>query len=191
MKAPSSEFRDSIAWLSGSLSTLRDVGHPITTQDSLMTARLSSIIWDSHPPGYVRKFQFTTSCRELPPSTALLGARVQSFQQALGNLISIDGKTLRKSFDKASGKSPIHMVSAFAAASKLVLGQQKISDKSNEITAIPKLLELLALEGMIVSIDAMGTQKEIARKIREKKADYVLALKGNHSTLHDDIRTRR
>jgi hypothetical protein len=103
-------------------------------------------------------------------------------------LIAIDGKTLRKSFDKANGQSPIHMVSAFAAASKLVLGQQKISDKSNEITAIPKLLELLALEGMIVSIDAMGTQKEIARKIREKKADYVLALKGNHSTLHDDIR---
>ena len=115
-------------------------------------------------------------------------AWVQSFQQALGNLIAIDGKTLRKSFDKASGQSPIHMVSAFAATSKLVLGQQKISDKSNEITAIPKLLELLALEGMIVSIDAMGTQKEIARKIREKKADYVLALKGNHSTLHDDIR---
>lgn len=87
-------------------------------------------------------------------------AWIQSFQQALGNLIAIDGKTLRKNFDKASGQSPIHMVSAFAAASKLVLGQQKTSDKSNEITAIPKLLELLALEGMIVRIDAMGTQKE-------------------------------
>lgn len=104
-------------------------------------------------------------------------AWVQSFQQALGNLIAIDGKTLRKSFDKASGQSPIHRGSAFTAANKLVLGQQKISDKSNEITAIPKLLELLALEGMIVSIDAMGKQKEIARKIREKMADYVLALK--------------
>ena len=80
------------------------------------------------------------------------------------------------------------MVSAFAAASKLVIGQQKVDDKSNEITAIPKLLELLSLEGMIVSIDAMGTQKEIANQIRDKKADYVLALKGNHSTLHDDIR---
>lgn len=113
---------------------------------------------------------------------------VQSFQQALGNLVAIDGKTLRKSFDKANQQSAIHMVSAFAAASKLVIGQQKVDDKSNEITAIPKLLELLSLEGMIVSIDAMGTQKEIANQIREKKADYVLALKGNHSTLHDDIR---
>jgi predicted transposase YbfD/YdcC len=113
---------------------------------------------------------------------------IQSFQQALGNLIAIDGKTLRKSFDKANQQSAIHMVSAFAATSKLVLGQQKVDDKSNEITAIPKLLELLALEGMIVSIDAMGTQKEIANQIIDKKANYVLALKDNHSTLHDDIR---
>lgn len=113
---------------------------------------------------------------------------IQSFQQALGNLIAIDGKTLRKSFDKANQQSAIHMVSAFAATSKLVLGQQKVDDKSNEITAIPKLLELLALEGMIVSIDAMGTQKEIANQIIDKKANYVLALKGNHSRLHDDIR---
>lgn len=113
---------------------------------------------------------------------------VQSFQQALGNLIAIDGKTLRKSFDKANQQSAIHMVSAFASASKLILGQQKVDDKSNEITAIPKLLELLSLEGMIVSIDAMGTQKEIANQIIDKKADYVLALKGNHSALHEDIR---
>jgi len=113
---------------------------------------------------------------------------IQSFQQALGNLIAIDGKTLRKSFDKANQQSAIHMVSAFASASKLVLGQQKVDDKSNEITAIPKLLELLSLEGMIVSIDAMGTQKEIANQIIDKKADYVLALKGNHSTLHNDVR---
>lgn len=80
------------------------------------------------------------------------------------------------------------MVRAFASASKLVLGQQKVDDKSNEITAIPKLLDLLSLSWMIVSIDAMGTQKEIANQIIDKKADYVLALKGNHSTLHDDIR---
>lgn len=113
---------------------------------------------------------------------------IQSFQQALGSLIAIDGKTLRKSFDKANQRSAIHMVSAFASASKLILGQQKVDDKSNEITAIPKLLELLSLEGMIVSIDAMGTQKEIANQIIDKKADYVLALKGNHSTLHEDIR---
>ena len=79
----------------------------------------------------------------------------------------------------------------FERITNIVIHNVGSYDKSNEITAIPKLLELLALEGMIVSIDAMGTQKEIARKIREKKADYVLALKGNHSTLHDDIRTRR
>jgi len=113
---------------------------------------------------------------------------IQSFQQALGNLIAIDGKTLRKSFDKANQQSAIHMVSAFASASKLVLGQQKVDDKSNEITAIPKLLDLLSLAGMIVSIDAMGTQKEIANQIIDKNADYVLALKGNHGKLHDDIR---
>ena len=112
---------------------------------------------------------------------------VQSFQLALREVIAIDGKQLRKSFDKATEQSAIHMVSAFATSSKLVLGQEKVYEKSNEITAIPKLLDLLALEGSIVSIDAMGTQKKIAKKIRAKKADYVLSLKGNHSTLHHDI----
>lgn len=115
-------------------------------------------------------------------------AWVQSFQLALKEVIAIDGKTLRQSFDQATEQSAIHMVSAFATSSKLVLGQEKVHEKSNEITAIPKLLDLLAIEGAIVSIDAMGTQKKIAKKIREKKADYVLSLKGNHSTLHDDIR---
>jgi predicted transposase YbfD/YdcC len=115
-------------------------------------------------------------------------AWVKSFQLAVKEVIAIDGKTLRKSFDKASKKSPIHMVSAFASATKLVLGQQKTNEKSNEITAISKLLDLLSLTGQIVSIDAMDTQKKIAEKIRKKKADYVLALKGNHGTLHDDIR---
>ena len=112
---------------------------------------------------------------------------VQSFQKAVEGVIAIDGKTLRKSFDKANEQSAIHMVSAFASSTKLVLGQQKIYEKSNEITAIPELLDLLELEGMIVSIDAMGTQKKIAKKIRQSKADYVLALKGNHSTLHKEI----
>ena len=113
---------------------------------------------------------------------------VQSFQTALGDIVAIDGKTLRKSFDKATEQSAIHMVSAFSAGAKLVLGQEKIQEKSNEITAIPKLLDILSLEGMTVTIDAMGTQKAIAKKIVDKKADYVLALKGNHSTLHNDIR---
>lgn len=115
-------------------------------------------------------------------------AWVQSFQSTCREVIAIDGKALRKSFDMALGQSAIHMVSAFATSTKLVLGQEKGSDKSNEITAIPKLLDLLAIEGAIVSIDAMGTQKNIAEKIRNKKADYVLALKGNQGQLHDDTR---
>jgi predicted transposase YbfD/YdcC len=101
-------------------------------------------------------------------------------------VIAIDGKTSRRSGKKGS-KEPIHMVSAFAARQRLVLGQVKVAEKSNEITAIPKLLDLLAIEGAIVTIDAMGCQREIAQKIVDKKADYVLALKGNQGTLRDDV----
>lgn len=112
---------------------------------------------------------------------------VQSFQSALKEVIAIDGKCLRRSFDKASAQSAIHMVSAFATSTKLVLGQEKVAEKSNEITAIPKLLDLLKLSGAIISIDAMGTQKEIANKIRSKEADYILSLKGNQGTFHEDV----
>jgi predicted transposase YbfD/YdcC len=115
-------------------------------------------------------------------------AWIQSVQSTLQELVAIDGKSLRKSFDSTQGSSAIHMVSAFATSAQLVLGQEKVDDKSNEITAIPKLLDLLALEGSIVSIDAMGTQKQLAHMIRQKKADYLLALKGNHRQLHEDIR---
>ena len=94
---------------------------------------------------------------------------IQSFQLTVKEVIGIDGKTLRRSFDKATEQSAIHMVSAFATSMKLVLGQEKVHEKSNEITAIPKLLDLLFLEGAIVSIDAMGAQKKIAKKIRVKK----------------------
>lgn len=102
-------------------------------------------------------------------------------------IISIDGKTLRRSHDKCNGKPAIHMVSAWANTAGLALGQVKTNEKSNEITAIPELLNLLELQGCIVTIDAMGTQKAIAQKIREKKADYLLALKGNQETLKDDV----
>jgi predicted transposase YbfD/YdcC len=102
-------------------------------------------------------------------------------------VIAIDGKTVRRSGQKRKGQAPIHMVSAFAARQRLVLGQVKVAEKSNEITAIPKLLELLAIEGAVVTIDAMGCQREIAQKIMEKKADYVLALKGNQGTLREDV----
>ena len=104
-----------------------------------------------------------------------------------GQLVAIDGKPLRQSFDKADAKSAIHMVSAWATANHISLGQVVVDRKSNEITAIPKLLELLDLSGCLVTIDAMGCQAEIAGKIIEGKADYVLAVKGNQPTVHEGI----
>jgi predicted transposase YbfD/YdcC len=102
-------------------------------------------------------------------------------------VIAIDGKTVRRSGHKKAGKAPIHMVSAFAARQRLVLGQVKVADKSNEIVAIPKLLKMLDIEGAIVTIDAIGCQRGIAKVILEKKADYVLALKGNQGSLREDV----
>ncbi len=104
-----------------------------------------------------------------------------------GDIVPIDGKTVRRSFDRAASTSAIHMVSAWANRNRLVLGQVKVDDKSNEITAIPKLLKRLDLRGATVTIDAMGCQKEIAKVITEQGADYVLALKKNHSHLYDDV----
>jgi predicted transposase YbfD/YdcC len=104
-------------------------------------------------------------------------------------VIAIDGKTLRRSGRKKDASPPIHLVSAFAARQRLVLGQLKVAEKSNEITAIPKLLAMLAIEGAIVTIDAMGCQREIAQKVVDKKADYVLALKGNQGALREDVET--
>jgi predicted transposase YbfD/YdcC len=103
------------------------------------------------------------------------------------DVIAIDGKTSRRSGQKNKGINPLHMVSAFAARQRLVLGQVSVAEKSNEITAIPKLLDMLDIEGAIITIDAMGCQREVAAKIVAKKADYVLALKGNQGTLHKDI----
>ncbi len=103
-------------------------------------------------------------------------------------VIAIDGKTPRRSGDKKGAKQPIHMVSAFAARQRLVLGQVAVSEKSNEIVAIPALLDMMAIEGAVVTIDAMGCQRAIARKIKDKKADYILALKGNQTTLHEDVK---
>lgn len=101
-------------------------------------------------------------------------------------VVAIDGKTVRRSGGKA-GKGAIHMVSAFAARQRLVLGQVKVAEKSNEIVAIPKLLDMLAVEGAIITIDAMGCQRAIARKIIDKKADYVFGLKGNQGSLREDV----
>ena len=102
-------------------------------------------------------------------------------------VIAVDGKAVRRSGSKKGGKAHIHMVSAFAARQRLVLGQVKVAEKSNEIIAIPKLLEMLAIEGAIVTIDAMGCQRGIAQKILDKKADYILALKGNQGSLREDV----
>ena len=103
------------------------------------------------------------------------------------DLVAIDGKTLRRSYQEGGAKAPIHMISAFSSSQRLVLGQRKVADKSNEITAIPELLDLLTIKGAIVTIDAMGCQREIAKKIVSRQADYVLALKGNQGTLSDDV----
>jgi hypothetical protein len=101
-------------------------------------------------------------------------------------IIAIDGKTIRGAKHKGK-KSPIHMVSAFACENNLVLGQVKTDEKSNEITTIPKLLEILSIKDTVVTIDAMGCQKEIANKIIEKDADYILAVKANQEQLLEDI----
>ena len=109
-------------------------------------------------------------------------------EQTAGDVVAIDGKTIRRSADKAKGKLPIHMVSAWAAQNGLVLGQLATEEHSNEITAIPALLDLLKIKGCIVTIDAEGCQTAIAEKIsKEKKADYVLAVKGNQPKLQEQI----
>jgi hypothetical protein len=116
----------------------------------------------------------------------------QWLQQIMGSvcqeIIPIDGKSLRGSYDREKGLKNLHLVTAWASEQRLVLGQVKVEDHSNEITAIPALLELIDIAGAIITIDAMGTQTEIVRLIRQKKADYVLALKSNHSTLYNQVK---
>jgi predicted transposase YbfD/YdcC len=115
-------------------------------------------------------------------------AWVVTLTGAPAGVIAIDGKTLRRSGSKRKGaNAPIHMVSAFAARQRLVLGQVKVAEKSNEIIAIPALLDMMSIEGAIVTIDAMGCQRDIAAQIQAKDADYILALKGNQGTLREDV----
>jgi predicted transposase YbfD/YdcC len=123
---------------------------------------------------------------------AALLACIQQWLNALGaavagEVVAIDGKTLRGSFDTAAGKNPLHLVSAWATDARLTLGQIAVDAKSNEITAIPLLLELLDLRDCIVTIDAIGCQKEIAAAIRGREADYVLALKDNQPSMHQAV----
>lgn len=112
---------------------------------------------------------------------------VQAMFETDGQLIRVDGKTLRGSYERGGKQGMIHMVSAWASEHRLVLGQRKVNDKSNEITAIPELLRVLDLNGAVVSIDAMGCQTEIAAQIVEQHGDYVLALKGNQGNLYEDV----
>lgn len=121
------------------------------------------------------------------------GAAMQTWTQALhhatnGQIVALDGKAVRRSFDTASGKNALHLVNAWASESRLVLGQVAVDTKSNEIKAIPKLLELLDIRGCIVTCDALNTQKEIARQIVEQGGDYLLSLKDNHRLLHEEVR---
>lgn len=105
-----------------------------------------------------------------------------------GEVIPLDGKTVRRSFNRGSKQNAIHMVSAWASTNGVILGQVKTEEKSNEITAMPALLELLDVKGCLVTTDAMGCQTEIAKKIIDKGADYVLAVKGNQPHLYEDVR---
>ena len=112
----------------------------------------------------------------------------ESLREALGGqIVNVDGKTLRGAHDLASGKTPLNLVSAWVGANRLVLGQIRVKEDSNEITAIPPLLKVLALNDCIVTIDAIGAQKEIASEIRDQGADYVLALKGNQGLLYEGV----
>jgi predicted transposase YbfD/YdcC len=111
------------------------------------------------------------------------------FSETVQGVIAIDGKVLRRSFDRASNKSALHMVSAWGCDQRMVLAQIATDAKSNEITAVPKLLEMLSLKGTIVTVDALNCQREIARKIIDQGGDYALALKGNQGTLHNDVVT--
>ena len=113
---------------------------------------------------------------------------MRQFAQGCRGVVALDGKTLRRSYDRAEGASPLHLVNAWAAEQRLALGQLAVAGKSNEITAIPQLLKLLSLAGTVVTADAMHCQRQVASRWLDSRADYVLALKGNQGALHDDVR---
>src|SRR5271163_2646836 len=132
---------------------------------------------------------FSRLFRQLDPDRfrAVFQRFMEKFSIQCQGVIAIDGKVLRRSFDKASGKSPLHMVSAWGCEQRMVLAQIATDTKSNEITAVPKLLAMLSLKGTIVTTDALNCQRAIAQQIIDQGGDYVLALKGNQGRLHDDV----
>jgi len=120
--------------------------------------------------------------------TACFIAWVQALSvSTAGKLVAIDGKTVRHSFDRATGRKALHVVSAWIAENRLTLGQVVTEEKSNEITAIPKLLELLDIRGATITVDAMGCQRAIAEKVIEQGADYIMGLKGNQESAHEEV----
>ena len=156
---------------------------PVRAQEAPPLAALSC-------PSPTARRAMTTWATSSPRSTPGFRERFVGWVGALTkaplDVIAIDGKTSRRSGRKGE-KRRIHMVSAFAARQRLVLAQTKVNEKSNEIVAIPALLDMLSIEGAVVTIDAMGCQRAIAQKIIDKKADYVLALKGNQRILREDV----
>jgi predicted transposase YbfD/YdcC len=134
---------------------------------------------------------FSRLFRQLDPTQfqAAFQRFMASFSEPCQGVVAIDGKVLRRSFDRASGKSPLHMVSAWGCEQRMVLAQIATDAKSNEITAVPTLLKMLSLKGAIVTTDALNCQRAIAQQIVDQGGDYALALKGNQGTLHDDVRT--
>jgi predicted transposase YbfD/YdcC len=112
----------------------------------------------------------------------------QAISESVDDIISFDGKTLRHSFDSATGLSAVHILNAWSSANDFCLGQMKVDGKSNEITAMPKLLKLLDITGSVVTADALNCQKDIAEIIVDQRGDYVLALKGNHENLYEDVK---
>jgi len=115
-------------------------------------------------------------------------AFMRQFAEGCQGVVAIDGKTLRRSFDRAAGLSPLHLVSAWAVEQRLVLGQVAVADQSNEITAVPQLLRMLRLEGVMVTADALNCQRDIAQQVIDQGGDYVLALKGNQGTLFEAVK---
>ena len=134
---------------------------------------------------------FSRLFRQLDP--AQFGAVFQRFMTRFADtvrgVVAIDGKVLRRSFDRTNDKSALHMVSAWGCEQRLVLAQIATDAKSNEITAVPKPLEMLSLKGTIVTADALNCQRAIAQQIVDQGGDFVLALKGNQGSLHDDVST--
>ena len=183
-------------WTSLPLPSAPSSAAPTPGSTSNCSARAS---WNGSRPSW----NCPTASRPTTPSaTSSPGWTRSSFQQCFmawtqavsdlipGEVVAIDGKTVRRSHDRNVGKRAIHLVSAWASANTLTLGQVKTAEKSNEITAIPQLLPMLELKGCIVTIDAMGCQQEIAQGILDRGAGYVLALKENQGQLYEDVRDR-